>query len=178
MNKSFLCLMFACLFATFLLASPGCKRGRAKPEGMPDLYPCSVTLTQEGKPLEGANVILYSTSPNFKWAVGGISDSTGLVVLRTNGFYDGVPEGAYKVTLTKILSEGPPPPSVESLPEDEMERSKILREHAKKVTNYSVIPDEYQSQNTTSLEFEVTKGNNEKTFDLGKEVKKTIVITD
>lgn len=175
MKKNTRFLVPICVFSLFAFTLQGCG-ARAKPADMPALQPCSITFIQEGKPLSGANIILHSSDSDFKWGVGGVTDENGVVVLKTNGFYDGVPVGTYKISLTKLISDGPPPPS--SLPDDEDERTKIMNEYAKQVTHYSTIPAEFRKKDSTSLEIEVVKGKNEKTLDLGKEVKDIIVMTD
>ena len=73
---------------------------------MPKLYPCTLVITQENKPLEGAVVALFHQDRSLqKWTAGGVTDKSGKVVLKTQGRYDGVVEGDYKVTVIKTEVE-------------------------------------------------------------------------
>ncbi|MCL2623091.1 MAG: carboxypeptidase-like regulatory domain-containing protein [Planctomycetaceae bacterium] len=68
---------------------------------MPRLYPATVTVMQDGKPLAGAEVFLLNLDTSVNWPVGAITNASGVAVLRTNGQYPGAPEGQYKVTVRK-----------------------------------------------------------------------------
>lgn len=78
--------------AVSLLFVTGC--GERLPPGMPKLYKTIITITQDGKPLEGAQVIAVSEDfANAPWTSGGITDATGIVELKTEGRYSGIPIG-------------------------------------------------------------------------------------
>ena len=83
-----------------LLCLSGCG-GASRPADLPKLYPASITVTQEGKPLAGAMVMLYSTADNFKWSVAGITNSSDTAELKTHGQFPGALLGEYKVTVNK-----------------------------------------------------------------------------
>jgi len=89
-------------------------------------------------------VILRSTSPDFKWNVSGKTDEKGVAAINTDGFYPGVPEGTYKVVVTKIVE--------------------------KETSFVSPVEKQYDSETTTPLEIEITAKNNDKTFELGQPV--------
>jgi hypothetical protein len=100
MNRYF--IKFYCYFSgVFLLFFlTGCQE-KTLP-GMPQLYPASITITQDGKPLADAQVILINIDPKTNWSGGGNTDRNGVVRLRTLGQFNGIPEGTYKVGVSKI----------------------------------------------------------------------------
>ncbi len=145
-------VLISCLVLSF-----GCRGGRAKPEGLPDLHPCTLTFTQEGAPLVGANIALRSSDPSYQWSVGGRTDQQGMVSLVTNGYYDGAPLGTFKVTVRKIV--------------EQMEGEKVV-----KLTD--VIPRAFQTADTSTLELDIVKGAHTQTFDLGKPASVNMPIED
>jgi len=56
--------------------------GEKKPVGFPPIYPVTLHVTQEGKPLEGASVALVAPDGSVPWVVGGTTDADGNVKLR------------------------------------------------------------------------------------------------
>ena len=143
-------LFFAALFV-------GCgAKDDGKPADMPPLFPATLTFTQEGAALDGATIILHSDS---KWSVRGRTDNQGKVQLSTNGYYDGVPEGSYKITVQKIA--GTLDPATGEL-----------------VRQTDVIDPALQRPETTTLEIDIVKGNNDKAFDVGKAANINIPISD
>ena len=136
----------------FLLAMAvgilGCGKSD-KPTDLPPLFPCTLTFTQEGHPLAEASFALRSTDPAFKWGVGGRTDENGKGIVMTHGKYRGAPTGSYKVTVRKIA---------------------ILEEKGEKTVEAYVVAPELKDMETTTLEIEIVKGTNEKTFDVGNAV--------
>ncbi|MGI5832264.1 MAG: carboxypeptidase-like regulatory domain-containing protein [Thermoguttaceae bacterium] len=89
------------LSLTVLLATAitACKPTR--PKGCPKLYPCTIRIVQDGSPLEGATVALFSDDPEIaKWPINSRTDANGEVKLMTQTF-PGAPLGTYKVTISK-----------------------------------------------------------------------------
>jgi len=156
MMKQTFAIFFLSAFFCFVLLIAGCSGGRAKPKDLPPLYPCTLTFTQEGVPLADASIILHSDS---KWSVGGKTDEKGEVRLATNGFYEGVPEGTYKITVWKMVVE------------HHAETSEVIRQT-------DVVERKFSSEATTPLEITIGKGNNNQTFDVGKAVSVNIPISD
>ncbi len=163
-------LFLLSLAALFMLSS-GC--GQKLPKGMPKLYKTQLTITQDGKPLEGANVVV--TSANFAsapWSSGGITDASGSVILKTEGQYDGVPIGSYVVTVTKI--EGPPGlelPKNSKTDADFREYDRILKQIED--NSVEVVDKQFMNMKTTPLKLEV-KGKTNETFDVSPAVKNKI----
>jgi hypothetical protein len=70
------------LFCTLFSVS-GCKDS-SRPEDLPKLFPCVITITQEGKPLEEASVELVATDQNnAKYKSLSITDAEGRAVMST-----------------------------------------------------------------------------------------------
>ena len=88
-----------------LLLAAGCTQQR--PDGLPKLYPVSLRVVQEGKPLDGASLVLRTADADaLPWTIGGKTDDSGTLVLWTHGKYKGVPAGKFKVVVSKIVNEG------------------------------------------------------------------------
>jgi len=143
-----------------VFASIGCAPGVSTPDGMPDLQPTVLMITQGGEPLEGASVQCIADDPALaRWACGGFSDSNGEVVIKTLGQYTGAPAGIYKVTVSKELiesstSQGNDPGS-----------SNITK-------SFALVDPKFKSAETTPASISVTGGENKPpAIDLGTAVK-------
>ncbi|MDR2441381.1 MAG: hypothetical protein LBE12_18625 [Planctomycetaceae bacterium] len=136
----------------FFVAMVGC--GTKLPDGMPKLYPVTITVTQDGLPLENANVVLSGTD---QWVSIGTTNTQGIASLYTQGNYPGVPEGIFKVSVTKIGEEGEKPPPKPFSAESE----RIYKEYqksGKKYKQFNVTPEQYRKAETTPLQIEIRKG--------------------
>lgn len=74
--------------------------GTDRPDGLPDLVPYSVKVTYKGANVDGANVLFSPDSGEYSAA--GKTDQNGVAVMKTDGQYDGVPVGDYRVSVAKI----------------------------------------------------------------------------
>ncbi|MDR2761433.1 MAG: hypothetical protein LBB88_02385 [Planctomycetaceae bacterium] len=149
MNKTYKIFFLLATGCFALLFHIGC--GQHLPDGMPPIYPCKITFTQEGKPVFNASVILHPVVQSDKyWAISSVSDVNGVTMLSTNGNYKGVPAGTYKVTVEKILPEA---------------------QGSKGYYLVDSIDIQYRSVDTTPIQVEVNtnKKQNVFSFDLGKE---------
>ena len=134
---------------------------------MPRLYPASMTITQEGTPLDGALVqLIPEDSANSSWGPGGTTDSSGVVVLRTNGKYKGAPLGKYRVTVSKREKEPHPKPELEGGQEF---RTYLAIQRTLKT--YSFVEPQYGSIRDTPLSVEITAKEKTYTVDAGKKIK-------
>jgi len=144
----------------FCLAFVGCG-GEPRPDGFPPLHPTVIQFTQGGEPIEGASVQLVSETDG-RWPVGGTTNASGSITLQTYGRYPGVPEGRYKVLVSKVEREriGPEPQSMfESVVENV----------------YDLIDAVYSTPATTPLTVEVQSGRNSLgPFDLGERIRQPI----
>ena len=168
MNRT-LTLLVTLSFVIFLAS--GCNKGPARPAGMPPLYPATITVTQEGTPLEGATVQLIAEDSSLaQWGPGGITDAKGEASLRTNGMYDGAPLGKYKVAVSKKEVEPHPHPEWSSLPYDDPNYQKYTAEDAKRKVLILVDP-QISNLATTTLAIEITASEKTYSIDAGKKVK-------
>ena len=143
-------------FATLLIAITiiGCS-DTPRPDGLPTLYPCTITIKQDGKPLEGADILLYDPAITDRWIVAGQTDTSGVAVLRTHGQFPGAPEGRFKVVVSKTESEGRGWSGDE--PRATWEDIKV----------YSFVAKEYGNRESTPLEIVIDGKKKSETFDLG-----------
>ncbi|MDO5554977.1 MAG: hypothetical protein Q4G68_14570 [Planctomycetia bacterium] len=143
---------------SLLLVNEGCGR-KKRPNGLPDLRPCKITVTQNGQPAEGVLVMLAPVEGGTcPWAVTGHTDANGTAVIMTHGEYRGAPEGHYKIFLSKQVIEGCDPASME-------------RPSAKNpMYIYTTIEPQYTSLDTTPLTVQVGRRGARTTCDVGPAV--------
>jgi hypothetical protein len=155
-----------------LIFITGCKKNI--PADLPPLYPCEITVIQNGLPLDGATVILSYTNESRptegqRWFPMGVSDENGIVLIRSNSLYDGAPKGVYKVTVQKTISGkskyGPPPP--ENSPKYEKWEEIVNNEE---IPVYGLVETQYTDADKTPHQIEIQKGKNKLTVDVGKSV--------
>jgi hypothetical protein len=152
------------IFVLVLLILNGCSQSIH--EGLPPLYPCSITVIQDGKPLDGANVSLIRQDGEATWIVCGITNSSGVAKIQTQMRYSGAPEGKYNVRISKTVSEGQP----KLVPSDDAEQPLSIGD----IPSYFVIDPKYDNVNTTPFEISVTNGKNKKSFDVGQSIKQPV----
>jgi hypothetical protein len=157
-KKNFTLFVIHCSF--FLAFLSGC--GEKLPDGMPKLYPLTITVMQDGNPLADAEVSLFSAEGESTWSIGGTTGKQGRVAPFTHGRYSGVPAGKYKVCIFKVETVS-------------------NRKDGEQDDKRRVIPDEYDVVDTklknpamTTLTLEVKQGKNDITLDTGKAIRKKI----
>lgn len=121
------------LFVTVVavLAAAGCGDGR------PPLHPAVGLVTYRGEPVADASVMFYPDEGRAAFAK---TDAHGRFSLMTYTPGDGVVAGAYRVTVSKVVSRAPP---TEANPYP---------------TAVTVLPPEYANVDTAGLSAEVTPG--------------------
>jgi len=153
-------VLAVCVFA-------GCG-GPPRPAGLPPLFPCDITIIQEGQPLEGALVRLIPESGVSEWAISGKTNANGVAIIST-ALFRGAPEGTFKVLVSKTDVT----PSQHTEPEDinspEWEGWNALVVTERRHTVMFVKP-EYDQVRTTPHSITITKGRNQQTFDVGEPV--------
>ena len=148
------------LLVVFVLVLSGCG-GEPRPDGMPPLVSVSLTFTQEGEPLEGATITLFSEDdPNFQWAVGGSTDRRGVAELKTHGTFNGAPEGRYVITVRKFVREG--------------ELQTMDNPGAPPPRDYNLVNEQFANRNSTPLTVEIRARSNYEPFDLGPAVRELL----
>ena len=148
--------IFSCLFALSTLLFSGCGHGELIPPGMPKLYPATITVTQDGKPLAGAGVIMINADPSTSWSAGGNTDQNGVLKLKTMGRYPGAPVGKYIVAVQKIETPNMKLPSEPSDPAELREYNRLVKEIA---DNTFSLVDKKFSLGVSELEVEITPSN-------------------
>jgi len=152
MTKSHL-LFLIC--ATLMLFS-ACS-SQLKPDGLPKLYPLTLTLTQDGVPLDGASVSLFADDGLSTWTIGGTTDASGSMSPKTHGKFPGIPAGTYKVCVVKI------------------EIVDSTRPSAQDPIEYDLVDAKLRSPTTTTLTLEAGPGIKNVTLDVGKPSRKLII---
>ncbi|MDR1382465.1 MAG: hypothetical protein LBJ67_01260 [Planctomycetaceae bacterium] len=97
-----------CAGVSFTLISIcGCGQSPGLPGDFPKIYPCEISVIQEGKPLEDAMVSLNPIGNTDKYAGGcsATTDAHGKAFLMTYG-QNGIPAGKYKILISKLKDEG------------------------------------------------------------------------
>ena len=153
--------------ASFLFVGCG---GEKLPPDLPKLYPTKVVVIQDGKPLEGANVVLLPKDPDNRWGAAGQTDSSGVVEFYTEGRYRGVPEGEYQLTVSKVYTE--PGQYIGQTRPDEIDRQtwdRLIAEEGRKLNSYRLVDPIYDSRKTSPLELSVgPKQPKDQKIDVGK----------
>ena len=167
MPKS-LSFAISCLFCgtgmILFVSTLGCG-GKELPAGFPKLYPCTITIVQEGEPLAGAVVRLHPQNP-LDWMVDGKTDGRGVAVIHTHGIHAGAPAGDFKVTVDKLESVVPPLP--ENLPTDEAALSRLYNQQEADTKEYRLVEPEYSKVDSTTLTITIDSKKTSETFDVGK----------
>lgn len=163
-------MAFRLFISIFLLSAvvilSGCG-GPERPADLPRLYPCTVTVVQDGRPLEEAIVNFISIDPSFKWSVFARLDASGTGKVFTQGLFPGAPEGEYKVvlskedTVTEKVGRAVPPTADDG--------GVMVIPIVLKV--FTLVEKDYTDAATTPLSIVISRKNNAETFDCGKPVK-------
>jgi hypothetical protein len=148
-----------CIILSLSLFS-GCTDS-SRPKDLPQLHPCTLTFTQDGKPLDGAVIALVPTGETVgKYQASTVTNAAGKAAFSTYGF-SGVPAGRYKVTVKKNI-------------ESDLEYGKD--DYGDQIviggTTYRLVEPKYSSAETTPFEIDIplTKSTT-LSFDTGKAVK-------
>lgn len=163
MFKQFLviCTIFA------ILPFFGCQE--KLPDGMPKLIrSASVSVTQDGKPLEDATVLLVGADGSIPWSVGGKTNAAGNANLVTHGQYPGAPEGKFKVVVNK--REEPVSKYHTTAPGQTEEEFKALKA-AEDLTAYELVDKKFGSAATTDAIVEFSEAKANATVDVGQAVR-------
>ena len=165
MNKQIVCVIGIC---ALLIAVVGCEQ--PKPEGLPPLQKTTLVLQQDGSPLVGASVSLYSEDKSIKWSVGGVSNNAGEVSVKTHGQYLGAPLGKYVVLVTK--QEFTKSSLPETAPLDAAEYAEWQRQRdAEVLPVYDLVDPKFGNPKTSPLKIDISKGAKSETFDCGKAIR-------
>lgn len=140
------------MFPLALLAMLGCSSG--VPD-YPDTVPVSGTVTQGGKPVDGATVTFHPAEEGeLKHAASGTTGPDGKFALRTffsaAAVEEGAVPGAYKVTVAKVPL---PDPNLKTPHGEDV----VVRERPAAQPK-NLLPKKYEEIATTSLEVTIEAG--------------------
>jgi hypothetical protein len=144
------------------LISFGCADS-ARPNDLPKLYPCTITITQSNTPLAGATVEFVPTNqPDAKYHALAITDDNGNVQMSTYG-YAGVPLGTYKIIVRKNIDDD----FVYAIDESSGEQNIVSYK------KYQLVESKFINAETTPHEIEITNKRNhtKTTLDVGEPIK-------
>ena len=163
MSKRF--VVFVALLAAAASFSIGCNK-QTLPEGMPELYPLTINVTQGGEPAEDVLLTFYADS--LAWGVGATSDAMGKAVIMTQGQYKGAPAGDYTVIASKYYVT---PSKCGIMPAD----PRLRDEWQKNVDEENApvflrVAPELLDPATTTLKVSVKEGTPTIDLDLGEKV--------
>ena len=157
--------MISLLLIGMMIFIAGCN-GPQKPADLPKLYPCKITVIQDGKPLEGAMVFVRPPDGYLRFVIGGKTDAKGVAAIQLDGQWDGIPEGEFFVSISKIVR----PPDLETPDENTpLNERRRMQDQATKLTKETVDP-KYSDLAKTQLRLKVDKKAVNETFDVGAAV--------
>ncbi|MDR2440634.1 MAG: hypothetical protein LBE12_14830 [Planctomycetaceae bacterium] len=142
----------------------GCTPSNHPPD-LPDLYPCSIIITQENQPLANALVELIPLDQtNWKWRTSAVTDMSGTAVLLTYGFPGSLP-GTFKVIITKNIDD-------DLVYKNDDEKEKTIASY----NTYSMIEKQYSRAETTPHTIEIipNKKGTTITLDVGKAIRERL----
>ena len=155
-----------------LVFTVGCG-GQKLPPDMPKLFPVKMTITQEGKPLPEAMIMLSMVGG--KWPSQGRTDANGVVTkFFTNSQYEGVAAGKFKVCVRKVERERDNieiPPEPTDLKENYEWRQKYFGRPTAPPNEFDLVEAVYADPKTTPLEIDVSADTKEFTLEAGKAVR-------
>jgi hypothetical protein len=96
--------LFILILSFMVLSIVGCG-GKNRPADMPALQPCTVKIVMAGAPVEGA-IVTFSPESG-QWFGNALTDATGNAKILTRGQFVGVPQGTYKILISKSVSSDP-----------------------------------------------------------------------
>jgi len=148
-----LLLLCVCLF--------GC--GEAKyPPDWPKTYPCTITVTKDGKPYEGVTLTLSRTENHGSWAVSGLTDASGVAEIETSwtkASEKGAPEGTFKITAsvaTPPLKLSVSDAELEAMPYDK--RTALIEAETAKAQKNAALPISLADPSVAKAQIEVKPG--------------------
>ncbi|MDR2439615.1 MAG: hypothetical protein LBE12_09645 [Planctomycetaceae bacterium] len=157
------------LILSVLFLFSGCTK---EPPEFSNLNPVTITVTNNGIPVEGVHVSLSSKTPQSLRACSGVTNTQGVANIQTairEHIGNGVEAGTYTVVLVKTVAF-PPELDVVLPPGDLSPKSKeILDKQEKFLKQQRIIPEPLESNVTSPIELIVTQNESAVlTVDLSK----------
>ncbi len=157
---------------TMIVMCVFCLSCSKRPDGMPKTYSCTIKVIKDSAPVEGANIVVYAEKPFSDLVTSGITDSSGnakLVSLYKNVQVKGIPEGSYKMVVTKqpfLEHTKTPDEIVKMSPGEQMAYEREFKK--KRDALPKIVPDALTKRDTTPLKVEVTTQGGNLEVDLSK----------
>jgi hypothetical protein len=153
-------IIFFLIPVSVLLLCNGCDS--SLPDELGVLYPVTITITNDGQPIDNVTVMLSNKTTSFgAWAHTGITDSNGTTQIQTvlgSRYGKGVPEGKYTITLVKTLSLPPelePTMKEQSMPVKEVQNLQKKRDQFWEQNR--IIPKILESSDLSPISLTVEK---------------------
>ena len=166
------CFFMALLLGTLCFAGCG---GEKVPDGMPELFDFTVVVTQDGKPLDGAMVILEDPKGKISYGVTAITDSSGKAKMTT-GQWNGAPAGEYNVAVRKDVGTESKYGNVEPSTDTARAQWRANRKSEYRPT-HRFVDDQFRDAATSGLTVSIT-GAGEATVDVSPAVDNVIIPDD
>lgn len=135
--------------------------GEKRPEGLPNLVPCTIHLVQENAPLADAELLLMAEDASIaRWAVTGKTDANGNARIMTMGKFAGAPVGDFIVLVnkTELVYKNPPREVNGDIDKGPFDA-------------FSLVPREYENRDTSPLKVYISKNTKQIELDCGKKVR-------
>ena len=167
-NKKIANIQFVFAAILVLVATSACNQ-KKKPADMPQLFPCEITVVQDGKPLEGATVNLTADGTSLRFTVAAKTDKNGVAKIKTDIDWPGAPAGKYKVCISKVVA--PEVDNTTPIPSDPVEYAAYQKKLAESsAQTKSLVDSKYLRPHTTPESIEVTASGYKATIDVGPAV--------
>ena len=138
------------LLAVFLGSFVGCSTGPSNPT----TFPVTGTVTQAGKPVEGAQIILVPKDKSGESATA-TTDALGKFAMGTYEAKDGARSGSYAVKVSKF--DNPVPTNLGTVNMSYEEQQRLYDPNAKQPDPpKNLLPKKYESELTSGLSHTVT----------------------
>lgn len=94
------------VFALSLSLAAGCSR---RPQGLPDLYPVTITVQCDGRPVPGVSILAIPTEEKVNFVFAANTDDSGVAKIgasHAGKFYAGLPLGKMNLNIDKGITIG------------------------------------------------------------------------
>ena len=142
-----------------VIVSVSCNR---RPAGMPETFPCKITVLNNGVPMPECDVRLHRSDGNGSLSIMADTDTSGVAVIRTRFAHytaTGSPEGVFKVTIAEKQIQLPPDGvDVSKTPMSWDEQAAYFAKRKEEAEKYRIVPVHLTAAATTPLEIKLEKG--------------------
>ena len=149
---------FASLVVLLLCAATAVTGGCSSGVRRPPTYPVSGTVTQKGKPLEGAAVVFVPTDASAEAATG-VTDAAGKYQLTTFIAGDGAQAGEYKVKVSKYSNQkATTAEKKQYMTIEEEQKMAFAKDELPTPPAKNLLAKKYESEATSGIVHTVPKG--------------------